>query len=78
MFNGSFQEAIAPILIMAQCFAVMPVIGVKSGSASKMYFKWLSFRTLYSIVVCIAIALLTGCTIGAAFRKNIQFESIGL
>lgn len=77
IYNGSFQEAVAPLLILAECFAIMPVIGIKSGSAAKMYFAWASVRTIYSIIVFVLMMILTGLTIGVTFRHNVQFDSIG-
>lgn len=77
MYDGSFQEAIAPILIVAQCFAVMPVNGVRSGSASKMSYHWTSVRAIYSYVVFIMMCIFTGLTISDIFKNHIEFDNIG-
>lgn len=37
------------MLVMAQLFGVMPVIGVKSDSATKLQIKWNSIRTIVFI-----------------------------
>lgn len=77
IYNGSFQEAVAPVLLAAECFAIMPVIGIRSGSASKMYFTWRSVRTIYSIIVFVLMTILAALTIVVTFRQNIEFDSIG-
>lgn len=39
MSEGNFMEAIAPVLVMAQCFAIMPVVGVNGATASEFHGK---------------------------------------
>lgn len=48
--TGSFQEATGNIFAIAQFCGIMPVIGVKDKSASKLHFKWNAFRTIYFFV----------------------------
>lgn len=77
IYNGSFQEAVAPLLIVAECFAIMPVIGVKSASASKMYFTWMSVRTIYSVIVFVLMAMLSVLTVCVTLEKDVEFDSVG-
>ena len=49
--DGSFNYAIRPVLIMAQCFSLLPVGGVYTKDISNLKFKWISFRIFYAVVV---------------------------
>lgn len=62
---------------MAEWFAVMPVLGVRSGSASRMYFKWASVRAIYCAIVFSLMAGLTILTMFVTFRGNVEFDSVG-
>lgn len=48
--NGSFHEAIGPILKVAHFFGVLPVDGVNSLKISCINFRWKSVKTIYSLV----------------------------
>lgn len=39
------------VLVLAQCFGILPVIGVRQPNPNKLKFKWNSFRVLFSVVV---------------------------
>ncbi|GLV41645.1 Gustatory receptor 64f [Carabus blaptoides fortunei] len=46
------------VLILAQCFALMPLQGIMSDSLNQIRFKWFSFRTLYCLInLCGSIGL---------------------
>lgn len=74
LFNGSFQEATGSIIAMAQCFAIMPVVGVKSKSASKLQFKWISIRTIYSFITFVFVLITTGMTMWITLSHEIKFS----
>lgn len=76
--DGSFQEAISPILVMAQCFGIMPVVGVKSKSASKLKFQWKSVRVAYSFVAFILALIYAVMTIAKTLSRDIQFDSMSM
>lgn len=76
--DGSFQEAIGSVLAMAQFFGVMPVLGVKTKTASKLQFKWLAFRTIYSLVAFFFLALYGGLTAWIAFENGLKFDTVGM
>lgn len=76
--DGSFQEAIGSILAMAQFFGVMPVLGVKCKTASKLRFKWLAVRTIYSLVVYFFVTLYGGMTVRFAFQNGLKFDNVGM
>lgn len=45
------------ILVVAQFCGIMPVVGIKSKSASDLHFKWFAWRTFQFMI---SSALLTG------------------
>lgn len=77
MYDGSFNEAIGPVLAMGQFFAVMPVIGVQLRSASKLRYCWKSIRTIYSIVVFFFTIIYTVLTVYKSVDGDIEFDKIG-
>ncbi|XP_067643400.1 gustatory receptor for sugar taste 64e isoform X3 [Eurosta solidaginis] len=74
--TGSFLEAIGPVLVLAQCFALMPVCGVLSKSASQLYFSWKSIRVWYAVIVisCMGPASLLAITV--AFKSSFSFDTV--
>lgn len=74
LYDGGFQEAVGSILAMAQCFALMPVVGVKSAKASNLKFQWTSFRTIYSFVAFLFTSVYAGMTLWITFTNPIQFD----
>ena len=77
MYSGSFQEAISSVLVLAQLFGLMPVVGVKSSSAAQLRFKWNSFRTLYSFVVFLLLLAYAIMTVMVSFESQIHFDRVG-
>lgn len=49
----SFHKSMAFVLILAQCFGQLPIQGITSPDVQALQFKWKSWRTLYSILICI-------------------------
>uniref|UniRef100_A0A240SYM8 Gustatory receptor n=1 Tax=Phlebotomus papatasi TaxID=29031 RepID=A0A240SYM8_PHLPP len=47
----SFQNAIGPIIVVAQCLGIMPVIGILTNDRNAVKFKWMAVRTIYSLLV---------------------------
>lgn len=77
MSEGNFMEAIAPMLVMAQCFAIMPVVGVNGATASELRFSWKALRTIYSIITCMLAIIYTSLTVFMAFRDRVEFDLLG-
>lgn len=63
---------------MAQCFGVMPVVGVKSKSAAKLRFEWFALRTIYSFVLFSFVTIYGGLTIWLALSNTVEFDSVGM
>lgn len=64
-------------LVIGQIFGVMPVNGVKSRLIDELQFKWLSFRTFYSIAIATILAIASLLLIWQALITNIEFKSMG-
>lgn len=76
-FNGSFHQVIGSVLLIAQCFAVMPVINIKSDSAAKLRFSWKSVRAIYSTIAFIGLISYTLVTVRSTLTGSINFTRIG-
>ncbi|XP_063697624.1 gustatory receptor for sugar taste 64a-like [Culicoides brevitarsis] len=53
----SFHRAIMPVLVMIQCFGIMPVVGVTSSDVRQVRYKTKSFRFAYSLFTLLCILL---------------------
>ncbi|XP_054732844.1 gustatory receptor for sugar taste 64e-like [Anastrepha obliqua] len=74
--SGSFLEAIGPVLVLAQLFALMPVCGVLSKTASEIYFSWKCVRTWYALLVIACLGPASLCTITFAFHEKFSFDTV--
>jgi len=52
--SGGFHEAVRPILLIAQCFGVMPLLNITSKCPSSLKFSWKSFRAVFTIFVMLS------------------------
>lgn len=75
--SGGFHQAIGSTLVMAQCFAVMPVINIKNDSVSKLRFSWKNIRTIYSTIAIICLISYTLITIRSTVNNEINLKRIG-
>lgn len=73
---GTFYEAMGPVLAMAQCFGVMPVVGVQRKNASQLEFTWISARTAYAVVMFVLTLMFTVLTIANALGNPLSFDGI--
>uniref|UniRef100_A0A1I8QER6 Gustatory receptor n=1 Tax=Stomoxys calcitrans TaxID=35570 RepID=A0A1I8QER6_STOCA len=76
LHNGSFHEAIGPVLVIAQCFCLMPVRGIRSHSAKGLNFRWLSFRTAYCLVYMLSTIVDTLLTLNMVRYKKLDVRNI--
>ncbi|EDW19618.1 gustatory receptor 64e [Drosophila mojavensis] len=74
--NGSFLEAIKPVLIIAQIFALMPVRGISSKYAEDLSFRWQSFRSYYSLIVIVLFGISSGFNAMFVILVNFDFDSV--
>ncbi|XP_033228441.1 gustatory receptor for sugar taste 64f-like isoform X2 [Belonocnema kinseyi] len=69
--NDSFIVAIRPIIILAQCFALLPVDGTNTTDATEIKFTWKSLKIFYCLVATIGTAILTGFSIHGVATSSI-------
>jgi hypothetical protein len=53
--RNSFQRALCPMLLVGQCFALMPVSGLTGHDASTLRFRWRSPRVAYTVLSLVGI-----------------------
>ncbi|XP_031780266.1 gustatory receptor for sugar taste 64f isoform X3 [Nasonia vitripennis] len=78
----SFHCALRPIIILAQCFAVFPVSGVRSPDATHLKFTWRSFKILYCclstlgsiVLMFFSVYRLATTTISSNKTSNLVFS----
>lgn len=76
IINGSFHQAITPVLLVAQCLGILPIIGINGKSSFGLRFTWKSFRTIYSVLAFIVAASYDVFAIGLSLRKPLTFNSV--
>ncbi|EDW62286.2 uncharacterized protein Dvir_GJ16715 [Drosophila virilis] len=74
--DGSFHQAVAPVLVLAQCFSLMPVRGVRAASAQGLYFSRHSWRTWYSLAYICCTSVDTLFTINLAVHGTLDVRSV--
>nr|QKN21301.1 gustatory receptor [Bactrocera dorsalis] len=74
--NGSFHEAVGPLLVIAQCFCLMPVRGILAASPKGLSFRWKSFRTWYCILYTLVTIADTGLTINMVVKGVLDVRNI--
>ncbi|XP_023290777.1 gustatory receptor 5a for trehalose [Orussus abietinus] len=57
--DNSLHVSFRPIIIMAQCFSVLPVSGINSPDPSNLKFTWRSPRILYCGISFLSASLMT-------------------
>lgn len=73
-----FHFAIKNVLVMAQIFGLLPVYGIKDQNIENIKFKWLSYKTIYSIVI-FSLVLLNGILYLVEFtREDLNFAYLGM
>ncbi|XP_055633908.1 gustatory receptor for sugar taste 64b-like [Toxorhynchites rutilus septentrionalis] len=48
--DGSFHQAVAPVLFLGQCITLIPVVGIFNATSRNTHFKLRSVRCVYSIL----------------------------
>lgn len=74
--DGSFHKSIYPIIVLAQCFGVMPVHNVSSKCPSALSFRWKSFRYMFAVFITISCGFEAVSTIVWTFRTRIEFGKL--
>lgn len=73
-----FHFAIKNVLFMAQIFGLLPVYGIKDQNIKNIKFKWMSFKTICSILILSSI-LINGLLYLLEFtREDLNFDYLGM
>lgn len=72
--EGSFHDAVGPVLKFAQVFGVMPVDNVTSKDISNINFKWKSLKTIYSLTFLVLGTTESLLCLRIAFKKGISLS----
>lgn len=65
------------VIILANCFALLPVEGAIMSNVGYLHFRWKSFKILYSIIILLAAIFTLGTGIVYLFEMS-SFEMIGM
>ncbi|EDV97686.1 gustatory receptor for sugar taste 64f [Drosophila grimshawi] len=76
LYNGSFHEAVGNVLLIAQCFAMMPVRGVTAKHPSSMSFAWRNLRTCCCLLFVASMLVNLGLTIYKVLVGSITINNI--
>nr|XP_012217698.1 PREDICTED: gustatory receptor for sugar taste 64f-like [Linepithema humile] len=61
--TDSLHASMRPIIMLAQCFSMLPVCGVNRPDASYLRFTWRSPKILYSAIVFLGIVTVSVCNV---------------
>lgn len=76
--KSSFFRAMGPILIMSQCFGLMPVNGIRGRDVTYIHFKWLSLKLMYSVIAILGALITTILYFIQFTTTGKQFADIGM
>lgn len=73
MYDGTFFEAVSPVLIVAQFFGIMPLYGLRSKCFLDLKFNLISLRTFYSLVCIVGISCICLANFAIMFQFGFDF-----
>lgn len=76
--DESFRKSIWPILIIAQLFGLMPVIGISRQSINDLKFNWKSKRTIYGFIVVMFSTCYSIFNAYQTLTEKMNFDSFGM
>lgn len=74
--SNSIHSCLRPILLMAQCFGLLPLQGI-TGDTHDLKFTWKSWRIFHSFVVLGAIAFCDIACLLRTFETGIRMFKLG-
>lgn len=77
LWRPTRRSLMPKVLALAQCFAIMPLRGVRSRDVADLRFTWRSFRTLYAGVLFVLTCLNAVLTVLHMYTGPIEFERLG-
>nr|AUD08731.1 gustatory receptor 11 [Nilaparvata lugens] len=75
--------ALRPVLVLAQCFALMPLYGVSSPHPKHLRFQWFSIRVLYTCalvvgsITIVILSIIRTVNNGISFLSTVDFVFFG-
>lgn len=84
LVDDTFQYAIWPVLAMAQCFGMMPIVGVYCGAiedekaCDRLMFRWRSVRVLWTLFYLGVGLLLAYLYISRISETGVTAKNMGL
>lgn len=75
--RDSFHGAMCPALMVAQCFALLPVDGISRNHPGVPQFRWLSFRVFYTVAVFTGTGVVALLAAYRMIREGLSFSSSG-
>ncbi|XP_073836402.1 gustatory receptor for sugar taste 64f-like isoform X1 [Musca autumnalis] len=76
MYEGHFHEAMGKILLIAQCFAMMPVRGITMPHPKYLSFSWTHVRTIFCLVFIICSTVDSVITVYKVLNGPITFNNM--
>ncbi|XP_011881612.1 PREDICTED: gustatory receptor for sugar taste 64f-like isoform X1 [Vollenhovia emeryi] len=70
--TDSLHAAMRPIIMLAQCFSMLPVCGVSKPDASYLRFTWRNLKILYAAIVFLGVLLMSIANILRLFTSGIN------
>ncbi|XP_011340011.1 gustatory receptor for sugar taste 64f isoform X2 [Ooceraea biroi] len=70
--TDSLHASMKPIIMLAQCFSMLPVCGINKPDASYLRFTWRSLKILYTAVVFLGVFTMTVYNVIRMFYTGIN------
>lgn len=64
------------VLVIAQCFGLMPVRGILAATTKGLSFSWINLRTCYCLIYTLLTTASTGLTLNMTIRSVLEVDSI--
>lgn len=61
-------------MAVAQFWGIMPLVNVLTNDVTKVYFKWMSLRTVYSIFCCLSLVCYAVVTVKWIISEGVEFS----
>lgn len=71
--DASFHESIYPVMLVAQCFGVLPVLNISAKCPSGLRYTWKSLRFAFAVLVMMSCGLEAAFAVAWTFRTRVEF-----
>lgn len=71
------HQILSPILVLAQCFGLLPVYGITARTSTKLKFRLISVKVLNTLVIVIGNILLGLSLSQLFFDEGVNFYTSG-